>query len=101
MSLAPTARLLIGGAWAQNYVRLTLTVCVIALGVALGVAVHTINHSASRELSQAVRSLAGEADISVRSSESGFDEGLYPQLAKLPGMGLIKKRVDEEQDLDR
>ena len=94
MSLAPTARLLIGGAWAQNYVRLTLTVCVIALGVALGVAVHTINHSASRELSQAVRSLAGEADISVRSGESGFDEGLYPQLAKLPGISAASPAIE-------
>jgi hypothetical protein len=26
---------------------------------------------------------------------------LNEMLAKLPGMGLIKKRVDEEQDLDR
>ena len=91
---ATTARLLIGGAWSQNFVRLSLTVCVIALGVALGVAVHTINHSASRELSAAVRSLAGEADISVRSSESGFDEALYPRLATLPAISAASPAIE-------
>jgi ABC-type lipoprotein release transport system permease subunit len=87
-------RLLVAGAWAQNYVRLGLTVFVIALGVALGVAVHTINHSATRELSTAVRSLAGEADISIRSSEAGFDEALYPRLAKRPEVSAASPALE-------
>lgn len=77
-------RLLVAGAWTQSYGRSALTVLVIALGVALGAAIHTINHSAATELSLAVRSLAGEADVSVRSSETGFDEALYPRLAARP-----------------
>ena len=89
-----STRLLIAGAWAQNTIHLSLTVLVIALGVALGVAVHTINHSATSELSSAVRSLAGEADISVRSSETGFDEDLYSHLAIRPEVAVASPAIE-------
>ena len=89
-----TTRLLIAGAWARNYMRLSLTILVIALGVALGVTVHTINGSAARELSTAVRSVAGEADLSVRASDTGFSEEWYPRLATRPEVAAASPTLE-------
>ena len=69
---------------AQHKGRLAVSVLAIALGVALGYAVQLINAVALNEFSQAVRSLAGEADLEIRGPGSGFDEMLYPRIARLP-----------------
>nr|WP_240147913.1 FtsX-like permease family protein [Luteibacter yeojuensis] len=61
----------------------------IALGVALGFAVHLINASALGEFDKAVRSVSGAADLTVRSTNAfGFDEMLYPRVARLPGLSV-------------
>ena len=73
------------GSLAQNRVRVLIAVLAIALGVALGFAVQLINQSAVNELTQGVRTLAGDADLSVRGPRSGFDEALFPRLAARPG----------------
>lgn len=67
---------------AQNKVRLLLSVVSIALGVALGFAVQLVNRAAISEFSQAVQTLSGEADVTVRGPRAGFDEALYPLLAR-------------------
>ena len=54
----------------------------IALGVALGFAVQLVNQSAVDELTQSVRTLSGDADLTVRGPRSGFDEALYARLAR-------------------
>ena len=64
--------------------RTLLALVAIALGVALGVAVHVINASALSEFSLAAQHLAGEADLIVRGPRAGFDETLYPRIARLP-----------------
>jgi putative ABC transport system permease protein len=79
-------RAVAGGAWRHHPGRLVLAALGIALGVALGVAVHLINASATGELERAVRSLAGEAHLTVRGSRSGFPEALYPRIARVPGV---------------
>ena len=68
--------------------RALLSLAGIALGVALGFAVHLVNRAALEEFGAAVRSLAGDADLEVRGGRSGFDERLYAQLAKLPGVAV-------------
>ena len=68
----------------DNPGRAVLALLGIALGVALGVAVHLVNTSAINEFRLAVHSLAGEADLVVRGPRAGFDEALYPELARLP-----------------
>lgn len=88
------ARMLIAGAWAQSYARLGLTVAAIAMGIALGVSVHTINYSAAAELSLAVRSVAGEADISVHAGRSDFSEELYAQLATRPEIAAASPAIE-------
>src|SRR2546422_8365383 len=75
--------LLLAPLW-QHKGRLALSVLAIALGVALGYAVQLINQAAINEFAAAVQTLSGEADLAVRGPRAGFDESLYPRLAKLP-----------------
>lgn len=61
----------------------------IALGVALGFAVHLVNASALGEFDKAVHAVSGSADLKVRSANAfGFDERVYPQVARLPGLDV-------------
>jgi putative ABC transport system permease protein len=76
--------------------RWLLSVLGIALGVALGYAVHLVNRAAVEEVTAAVRSIAGAADIEVRGGRSGFPESLYPRIARLPGV----ERVSPALELD-
>ena len=78
------------GSLAQNRMRTTLAVVAIALGVALGYAVQLINETAVNELAQSVQALSGEADLEARGPRSGFDEALYPVLARLDGVAVLR-----------
>ena len=79
--------------------RSVLGVIAIALGVALGVAVHLVNSSALNEFELAARHLAGEADVVVRGPRAGFDEALYPRLARLAPVEAANPAVDLEVPL--
>ncbi len=75
------------GEWRAHPARVIAGVLAIAAGVALGVAVHLVNASAVNELAKAVRTVNGDADLQVRSvSDFGFDEALYPKLARVEGI---------------
>ena len=58
-------------------------VLAVTLGVALAFAVHLINASALDEFSQAVRSVNGEPDLSLRAAQGSFDENVYAKLSTL------------------
>jgi putative ABC transport system permease protein len=90
---------LVIGPLRENPLRTGLAVLAIALGVALGVAVHLVNSSALNEFELAARHLAGEADLVVRGSRAGFDEALYPRLARLPQVEAANPAVDLEVPL--
>jgi putative ABC transport system permease protein len=74
--------------------RTAVAILAIALGVALGFAVYLINRVAADEVSSASRSLFGLADLAVQSAGGGFDEGLFPRLASIPGVSLASPVVD-------
>ena len=82
------------GSLAQNRVRVLIAVLAIALGVALGFAVQLVNQSAVDELTQGVRTIAGDADLSVRGPRSGFDEALFPRLAGDPDVAVASPVVE-------
>ena len=82
------------GSLAQNRVRVLIAVLAIALGVALGFAVQLVNQSAVDELTQGVRTIAGDADLSVRGPRSGFDEALFPPLARDPDVAVASPVVE-------
>jgi len=76
--------------------RALLSVLGIALGVALGYAVFLVNRAAVDDLAASVRLLAGEADLQVRGGRTGFSEGLYPQIARLPGVAWVNPGLELE-----
>ena len=83
----------------QHKSRLALSVLAIALGVALGYAVQLVNQAAINEFSAAVQVLSGEADLVVRGSRAGFDESLYPRLARLPEVAVASPVLEVEARL--
>ena len=87
------------GSLAQNRMRTSLAILAIALGVALGYAVQLINQAAINELTQGMQVLSGEADLEVRGPRSGFDEIVYPMLARLPGVAVPSPVVEVEAKL--
>jgi len=90
--------LLLAPLW-QHKGRLALSVLAIALGVALGYAVQLINQAAINEFAAAVQTLSGEADLAVRGPWAGFDESLYPRLAKLPEVAVASPVLEVEARL--
>jgi putative ABC transport system permease protein len=81
-------RWLMLGEWRARPSRLVLAVLAIMVGVALGLAVHLVNRSALDEFARAIHTVNGEADLQVHAtSQAGFNENLYPALARLPAVG--------------
>jgi len=81
------ARWMILGEWRAHPTRVLVAAVAIAVGVALGFAVHLVNASAVGEFDRAVAALNGDADLQVQAtSDRGFDEGLYPRLARVGGV---------------
>ena len=76
--------------------RVAISVLAIALGVALGFAVQIINASAVGEMAQAARVLSGDADLTLRGAREGFDESLYPLVARLPAVAAISPALEVE-----
>ncbi|MER1967614.1 FtsX-like permease family protein [Castellaniella sp. GW247-6E4] len=97
MSLTPPLfRVLLAAELRAHAGRAAMGVIAIAIGVAMGYAVFLINHAALAEFSQAVRTLAGQADLEVRGPRSGFDEQWYPRLAGLPEVAVASPVVEAE-----
>jgi putative ABC transport system permease protein len=88
-------RWMIAGEWKAYPARVLLAALAIAIGVALGFAVHLINASALTEFDRAIRTVNGDADLQVHAaSDQGFDERLYPRLARLPGLAGVSPAVE-------
>ena len=80
--VSPEVRAVLGGALVQNRARTIVAALAISLGVALGLAVQIVNRSAVEELAQSVRTLSGDADLTIRGARSGFDETIYPAIVR-------------------
>ena len=86
---------MVRGEWRAHPVRTLVAVLAIAVGVALGFAVHLVNRSALAEFDTAVRSVSGGADLRVEAvSARGFDEALYPRIARLPALSAASPVVE-------
>jgi putative ABC transport system permease protein len=92
-------RVVFAGSLAQNKARSILSVLAIALGVALGYAVQLITGAAVNELALGVQFLSGDADLQVRGPRSGFDEAVYPQLARLREVAVASPVVELDAKL--
>ena len=74
--------------------------CAIALGVALGFAVALVNASAVGEFTGAMKTLSGQADLEVRGPRGGFDELVYPRLARDPDVAVASPVVEVDARID-
>ncbi len=89
------------GSFAQNRTRAALAVLAIALGVALGYAVQIINQTAINELALELHALSGDADLEIRGPRGGFDEALYPYVARMPEVTVASPVVEVDAKLAR
>ena len=96
-----TIAILLRGTLAANRVRLALTILSIALGVALAGAVHTVHTSALAEVDRSARAIAGAADLEVRGPLDGFDERIFPRVAKLGGVRVASPVVEARAAIAR
>ena len=99
MAKLSAARAMLAGSLAQNKTRSALSVLAIALGVALGYAVQLITGATVNELSLGVQLLSGDADLQVRGPRGGFDEAIYPELARLPEVAVASPVVEVDAKL--
>ena len=99
MNRTTLALALFAGPLRQSKGRIALSLAAIALGVALGYAVQLVNQSAINEFSQAVQSLSGTADVEIRGSRAGFDEALYPVLARRPEVAVVSPVIEVDARL--
>lgn len=96
--MSPYFPLLFAPLW-QKKGRVLVSIVAIALGVALGYAVQLINSSAANELAQALYTLSGEADLTVRGPRDGFDEKLFPRVASLSEVAVASPAVEVDARL--
>lgn len=83
------------GEWRAHPGRVVVAALAVAVGVALGFAVQLVNGSAQAELTRAMRTVNAEADLHVAASTPlGFDEALYPVLARSPGVAAASPVVE-------
>ena len=88
-------RWMVLGEWRARPGRVVVAALAIAVGVALGFAVHLVNRSALEEFGRAIQTVNGEADLQVHAaSTTGFDEQIYPRLARLPGVAAASPVVE-------
>ena len=93
------ARAVSGGVRATLRGRTLLAVVAIAFGIALGYAVELINRAAVGELTAGLAMLAGDADLEVRGPRAGFDETLYPALARDADVAVASPVVEADVKL--
>ena len=58
-----------------------------------------ISAAAVNELGQGVQFLSGAADLQVRGPRGGFDEAIYPQLARMPEVAIASPVVEVDARL--
>src|SRR5574343_285163 len=96
---SPVGRLLRTFSWQElrhHGLRHSTAVLAVLLGVALAFAVHLINASALSEFSAAVRSVNGQADLSLRAARGTLDETLYPTLAQRTEVAIANPVIEQQ-----
>jgi len=92
---ATALRWMVAGEWRAHPVRVAIGALAIAIGVALGFAVHLVNASALTSFDAALRTVTGDADLRVQAAgPDGFDEMLYPRLARLEGIASASPVIE-------
>jgi putative ABC transport system permease protein len=87
-------RWMIAGEWRAHPARILTAIVAIAIGVALGFAVHLVNASALDRFARGLATVNGGADLRIEAAgDRGFDERLYPRVARLRGIAAASPVV--------
>ncbi|MDO9278461.1 MAG: FtsX-like permease family protein [Polaromonas sp.] len=78
----------------RHGVRHSVAMLAVMLGVALAFSIHLINESALSEFGSAVRSVNGQADLTLRAAGGGLDESIYPMLVMHPDVRAVSPVID-------
>src|SRR4051794_35252862 len=79
--------------------RTLLAIVAIALGVALGCSIYLVNRVAGEEVVTGARQLYGLSNFAMEAPAPGFDEQLYPQIARVAGVAVASPVVLVEAKL--
>lgn len=89
------------GEWKAHPVRILTAIIAIAIGVALGFAVHLVNASALDRFARGLATVNGGADLRVEAAGTrGFDENIYPRIARLPGIVAASPVITMQARID-
>lgn len=94
-------RWMIAGEWRAHPARVATGVLAIAIGVALGFAVHLVNASALDRFARGLATVNGHADLRIEAAaRGGFDERLYPAIARTAGVAAVSPVVEIAATID-
>jgi putative ABC transport system permease protein len=85
--------------WRLHPWRQVVAVLAVALGVALALSVQLINQSAMGEFSAAVRSVQGQADLSLRAARGSLPESLLATVAQTDGVAVASPLLRRPAEL--
>lgn len=97
--MTPTLRRVFLASLLRRRLATALSLLAIALGVALGLAVQLIHAAALDEFGRGVRLLSGSADLQLVGPREGFDEAIYPLLARRPEVADASPLLEVEARL--
>ncbi len=94
-------RWMIAGEWRAHPARVATAMLAIAIGVALGFAVHLVNASALDRFARGLATVNGRADLRIEAAAGGgFDERLYPRVARARGVAATSPLVRLSATID-
>lgn len=82
----------------RHFLRWTLTVAGIVLGVGVFVAMNTVNTSVQGAFNDTVHRIAGETQLQVTSGEFGFDESVLERVQNVPEVGVAVPVIEATAD---
>ncbi len=85
--------------WRLHPWRQVVAVLAVALGVALALSVQLINQSAMGEFSAAVRSVQGQADLTLRAARGSLPESLLATVAQADGVAVASPLLQRPAEL--
>jgi putative ABC transport system permease protein len=97
--LSATLRHVFVASLARRRLATALSLLAIALGVALGLAVQLIHGAALDEFGRGMRLLSGAADLQVVGGRGGFDDAIYPSIARWPEVAQASPVLEIEARL--
>ncbi len=94
-ALVHLIRLVVWRTLSRDWLRGLITVLGVALGVAVVLAIRLANDAVLESFRNSLDHVAGKSRLQVSAGEAGFDERLFPVIAKTPGVSRAVPVIQE------